>query len=1034
MGISSLILELGRAVLTTIIRYKVNSDAADTADGFFELFKDSFDSIYDARAAHNQLSIISLKASKACQSVLNNIELSESRKEILVSNLITAFENMSLDYGTVVGSAGDVNKLSEQIKMSNQRYRDDLNPNEYKYYYKLVAHMANYTINAYLRLPDFTPKGILLLNEKISQIGYDLEVLVKQTEELSSNKYDYFESNYRMTLINTLRFINVYGFSTTISGYTNYDLDTSFIKLDFDFDDVSSSLVKNDITKSDWYSNKEYGKSKNIWISGSAGSGKTTYLQWLAVSIAKNEISIFGKNKLVPVLITARMLKEYSLKKCIEKSLENSDYSIPEGWINRCSEDNRFIYLIDGLDEVSPYERKRIFEWIKELDPHNGCIKVYTARPSVKEEENNQLKLLRDKLYLHICPMSVHQVRSFVLKWHKAVFVDDTNNQKSNVKAMGLALFNRIILSESLLKLATNPLLCAMICAINHLNNGNIPRSKMELYKECVTMLLEKRDYQRDINTDTISLRLEQKVLLFSKLAYWMMLNGHFAEAAYDDVVRQIDCYKSEMGISEYAEDILKFFLNRSGLIRVPEHGFIEFAHRSFLEYLCALQIQRENYWDFISNMIDNDNWRETIIDAISLANSQNATKIINAVLSKCSSPGTKSDEKVNKYWFLAFSLLNSAIEVEPGIRHTINGFMANLIPPRRGTEARVAVEVQDLAIPYLNNKKYDAETRLACIKTLRYIGGDKCLRALITYINESISFEETRIMCELFNECSLESIVAFDIPNILAETLKKHTGSILFNRTIKRILDEASEDIKEGLFERVTSVIYDAEYTWDYDEYSDDELTSIDILPDHYRFDNAHTLIINDNEGGEEYELSIIKHFPSVKKLYISSNVSIYSLNRYYPDYFHGIEEIILVINSTDYVDFSTIYYLKDCKDVELLLLNRIDEIKFETIENLKLDGNLRIGMYYEDSELKPILYRNIQHFNNTSIGGTLTICTDYYQSITRGKKFKKLRFASLRKEIEALVDLGIIISPRDESYYEEYNPYSVETVSGFV
>lgn len=1023
MAVASLIYRVGSTILTTIVRYKVNGDAADTAEGFFDLFKDSFDSIYDAQYAQNKLTVISSKASKACEKVLDNIDLPENRKEILLQNLIIAYMKLAPDFSIIINSVGDVNTLSKKLIESNQQFRDDLNENEYKYYYMLIKHMAYFTINAFLLLPDFSANGILIINEKTNQIQRELERLVKEVETLSNNTYNHFESNYRRALINKLRFVNVYGFSNAITEYSYYDLDTSYINLKFDFDDNTIFQNIDTTTNTDWFSDRKLNNFKNIWISGSPGSGKTTYLQHLAIRIAKNEISIFGKKDLIPVLITVRTLKEYSLKRCIEKYLDNLDYSIPDGWITSCNNERRFIYLLDGLDEVSSSIRKDIFNWIRELDPDNGCIKVYTARPQVKDEENSQFKRLKQKLFLHICPMSVHQIREFILKWHRAVLENELDNLVGSSKAMGLALFNKIILSEPLLKLGSNPLLCAMICSINHLNNGNIPNSKMELYKECVITLLDKRDYQRDINIDKISLRLEQKLLIFAKLAYWMMLNGHFAEVSYNEAVKQIDYYKTEMGIKENAEDILRYFLNRSGLIRVPEYGRIEFAHRSFLEYLCALQIQRENNWGFICEKIESDNWRETIIDAINLANKQTATEIIERVLCKCRNNPNNTNE-INKYWFFAFSLLNSAMEVEPSVRREINRYITKLIPPQRGTETRVANEIQGLAIPYLSNKNYNSDERLACIKTLRYIGGDECLRSIITYIDNDLTFDETRIMCELFNECDPEAIKAFDVPSIMVDALKKHKGSILINNTILDMINNSSEDAIDGFFDSITSVIYDAEINFQYDEYSDEELLQTHVLPDSYIFKSAQTLIIN---GGEEVDLSIIRNFPNISDLYIGSNVSISSLNRYYHNDTSKLKTIVMVMNSTDFVDFSKVLYVKNCVDVEFLLLNRIDEIKLETIENIEMNGNLQIGLCNEDCKLDRILNDYMDYLVNTKIGGTFTICTNN-KKVLGIRKSNKLAFANLSKEIEDLIKLGMKIDLQNSTVDDEYNQYAID------
>src|SRR5207302_7338323 len=77
--------------------------------------------------------------------------------------------------------------------------------------------------------------------------------------------------------------------------------------------------------------------------------------------------------------------------------------------------------------------------------------------------------------------------------------------------------------------LATNPLLCAMLCALNRERHQQLPSDRIELYEACCELLIERRDVERHISLAQYSaaaLSYTQKRLLLADLAYWFVRNG----------------------------------------------------------------------------------------------------------------------------------------------------------------------------------------------------------------------------------------------------------------------------------------------------------------------------------------------------------------------------------------------------------------------------------------------------------------------------------------------------------------------------
>ena len=66
-------------------------------------------------------------------------------------------------------------------------------------------------------------------------------------------------------------------------------------------------------------------------------------------------------------------------------------------------------------------------------------------------------------------------------------------------------------------KLVTNPLLCAMVCALHRDRFTHLPSEKTKLYEACINMFL-RRDLARNILIkDYVSLGIQQKIVLLQK-------------------------------------------------------------------------------------------------------------------------------------------------------------------------------------------------------------------------------------------------------------------------------------------------------------------------------------------------------------------------------------------------------------------------------------------------------------------------------------------------------------------------------------
>lgn len=169
--------------------------------------------------------------------------------------------------------------------------------------------------------------------------------------------------------------------------------------------------------------------------------------------------------------------------------------------------------------------------------------------------------------------------------------------------------------------LAATPLLAAMLCALN-LDLDTLPRNRIGLYSAALDMLLETRDAKRNVpSVQTTPLEREQKIRILQDLAWHLSTSGRL-ELPKTMVERLIaDRLTAMPQVRTSAELVLEALLQRSGVIREPVPGRIDFVHRTVQEYLAAKQAADLGDMDLLVRSAHHDQWRETVVMAAGHAN-----------------------------------------------------------------------------------------------------------------------------------------------------------------------------------------------------------------------------------------------------------------------------------------------------------------------------------------------------------------------------------------------------------------------------
>ncbi|MDN3026248.1 NACHT domain-containing protein [Streptomyces sp. S.PB5] len=434
-----------------------------------------------------------------------------------------------------------------------------------------------------------------------------------------------------------------------------------------------------------------------VLLRGVAGSGKTTLVQWLAVSATRTDAAgpmshLYGR---IPLVLPLRTLTRHGERlPTPDGFLKASGCPLaaaqPEGWADRVLERGRGLVLIDGIDEIPEAERARARTWLGELItayPDNRWL--VTSRPSAVQDD-----WLADDGFteLTLSAMSPAAVATFIEHWHKAAATGKADEDEQ-LRSYEQQLLTAIRSKPDLGRLATNPLMCGLICALHRDRRGYLPQGRKELYESALAMLLTRRDRERDVMaTAGMELQQEPQTQLLQRLAYWLIRNGR-TELDRDHAERIIadalPAVPSAAALGD-AKAVFRHLLDRSGLLRKPAPDAVDFIHRTFQDYLGARAAVE--VWDvglLIEHAAD-DQWEDVIRMSIAHARPRERAEILSGLLEKGDAyePGRER----SRVFLLAAACLEHAAELDPGVRAAVEERTSTLIPaPNMGDAVELA-------------------------------------------------------------------------------------------------------------------------------------------------------------------------------------------------------------------------------------------------------------------------------------------------------------------------------------------------------
>ena len=400
--------------------------------------------------------------------------------------------------------------------------------------------------------------------------------------------------------------------------------------------------------------------------------------------------------------------------------------------------------------------------------------------------------------------MSREKIDNFLEYWHRAVLVEKLNVGVNEAERYREKLLLQIDQYDSVRRMITNPLLCAMVCALHYKNGAILSNERNELYEDCCKMLLSQRDPARDIHIyDHINLPYEEKKTILAEFAYWMMKN-RIVVAELDEfkssVKRTLPSLRGARQNSYSPDEVCNYLIERSGVLRIPEKDKVDFIHKSFQEYLAAYSIYRQDDWGLLSRKVDDNEWYETLILSMGFASKKNAERVIGSILTEVDS----------KHIVIAAACALNSPSLSSQLRNRISNELSRIIPPKLNSDCRKLAKAGELVVPFLRyNAAYTKDENLKCLNTLVLINSSQTLIGVTTYLIPTADEDTIRIIGKALRTCTEQDILTSGIQKAIISYVKHQakTSKLFISENMLSLLDQTAWDSLKKFLVRITDL-----------------------------------------------------------------------------------------------------------------------------------------------------------------------------------------------------------------------------------
>ena len=329
-------------------------------------------------------------------------------------------------------------------------------------------------------------------------------------------------------------------------------------------------------------------------VLGKPGSGKTTFLQHLAIQCNRGEFAVDQ----IPVFISLRALSEesrrndeFSLFQHLHQMLFSGKRSNLAA-LETILQAGRVLLLLDGMDEVLSQDITAVLKEIRKFSE-----KYHRNRLIASCRTASQKLQLRGFTDVEIASFTQAQITTFAQKW----FVALTKSTVRSGEDQADQFIGKLELAENwqFRQLVGTPLFLHLACWVFQ-GQGKFPTKQTDFYKQGLDLLLGKWDEARGVERDEVyrGFLLPQKLRLLSQLAAVTFEHGEyfFEQQVIENYIA--DYLKGLPGpplepeeLQLESQAVLKSIEAQHGFLIERARGIFSFSYLVFQEYFTARKI-----------------------------------------------------------------------------------------------------------------------------------------------------------------------------------------------------------------------------------------------------------------------------------------------------------------------------------------------------------------------------------------------------------------------------------------------------------
>lgn len=312
-------------------------------------------------------------------------------------------------------------------------------------------------------------------------------------------------------------------------------------------------------------------------ILGRPGSGKTTLLKRLALQCLNNE----NEKVRFPVFISLNQFSTLTTFKLIDfvvNEFRIFNFNSEEKLVHELLRNGSLILLLDGLDEVSVSEQKKVIYEIESLSrDFPNCPIITTCRVAFYSGE------LQNFTEAEIADFNINQIEFFCKNWFQ-------NFEKSN------SFISELKNNISAFDLATNPLLLSLLC-IGYDDNMILRSNKAQIIEDSVDAIW-KRSRGSFSSLKHLETGVSEVKGLIKKISVYLSERGRIFITKKEYLKLVADHFSERRSVNDFfnidSQKLIDEIEGNTGIIFERAKNIYTFSHLSFQEYFFAGSVLAE--------------------------------------------------------------------------------------------------------------------------------------------------------------------------------------------------------------------------------------------------------------------------------------------------------------------------------------------------------------------------------------------------------------------------------------------------------